>query len=170
MRTNIVLSVLAALLISAVPSFVSAQASCALAFQLTPSTTCNLYNDDLTTATSSAPAPTCGGATAYGVWYKFTATSAKATITVSGLGTNLTAATTYVQILSGSCPTPTNVACQNVATPLAITTLSVGTTYFVRVFITSAPGGPAVKNKFSICIQSSLNDECVSSISLSPGT
>src|SRR5687767_9968505 len=102
------------------------QATCGTAPVITPSITCITTAGDLQGATSSGPAGTCGGATATttnGVWYRFTAKSPSATITVDNLGTNLTAATTYVEVLRGGCGTPIPVACQNVSTALNLTTL-----------------------------------------------
>ncbi|MGZ3987896.1 MAG: T9SS type A sorting domain-containing protein [Flavisolibacter sp.] len=149
------------------------QASCASPGPLTVSTTCSGTNSDLSTAVNAAPAGSCGGATAtttFGQWFTFTAGASKAKITVSGLGTNLSTATTYVEVLSGTCGSFTPVACQAVLNPLPLTGLTPGATYYVRVYITTAPSGPANKNKFTICVQGSPNDECVGSTVITSNT
>jgi hypothetical protein len=48
------------------------------------------------------------------VWYKFTATSTSSTINVTNLKANLTAASTYLEVFTGTCGSFTVVACQNV--------------------------------------------------------
>ncbi|HKO81035.1 MAG TPA: T9SS type A sorting domain-containing protein [Chitinophagaceae bacterium] len=153
------------------------QINCSGAYTLTPLTTCvnnisshdgNIQNANSTTVQAGA----CGGATAtttYGVWYKFVATSSNAAITVPSFGTNLTAATTYIEVLSGACASSgmISIACQNISTALNLTTLTVGVTYYIRVYVTSNPtGNPANKWNFTICLQSSPNDDCISSTSL----
>ncbi|HEV8270371.1 MAG TPA: T9SS type A sorting domain-containing protein [Chitinophagaceae bacterium] len=149
--------------------------NCANAVPLSTSTTCSAISGDLEAATSTgSPNAICAGATSptNDVWYSFTATSSNATITVSGLGTNLSAATTYIELLSGTCGSFTSIACQTVATSMVRTTLTPGTVYYVRVYVTGATstGGAANKRGFSICLVSSPNDEPVSGVSLTPGT
>src|ERR1700722_8286156 len=137
---------------------VNAQASCATAPALAPSTTCTTTLGNLLNATNAAPTGTCGGATAtttFGVWYKFTAASTSSTVTISGLGTSLTAATTYVQVFSGGvCGRLTSIACQNVGSALNVTGLTIGSVYYVRIYVTANPNvGTAPKWAFGICIQ-----------------
>jgi hypothetical protein len=87
------------------------------------------------------------------------------------LGSNLTAATTYIELFNGSCASLTAIACQNSATPLTTTSLVVGTVYYIRVYVTgTTTGNPANRRGFNICVQSSPNDECSNSISLTPGS
>jgi trimeric autotransporter adhesin len=101
-----------------------------------PVPTCTSITSNLRYATNSAPTGVCGGATAtttYDVWFSFVATSATHAVTVSGLGSNLTAATTYVQMLSSSTNSCggvlTSLGCQAVSVTsgrLALTTLTIG--------------------------------------------
>ena len=157
-----------------VPVIMYSQASCTTASTLTPSIACSTTIGDLQGATNASPTGACGSATSTttnGVWYKFTATSANATITVSNLGTNLTTTTTYLEVLNGTCLTSfTSIACQNVATSLSLTSLVVNTIYYVRIYVTGATtSNPGNRRGFDICIQSSPNDECGSAITLSDG-
>src|SRR5436190_9569875 len=156
-----------------IAKIVSAQSTCANAPTLNPSVTCSATVGDLQGATNAAPTGACGGAsstTTNGVWYKFTATSTNATITVSSLGNNLAAATTYLEVLNGTCATTfTSIACQSVTTSMNLSSLLVDTIYYVRVYVTGSTtsGGGTNKRGFNICIVSSPNDECGSAATLS---
>jgi len=151
---------------------VQAQSSCANALTLNPSTTCTVTTGDLQGATNAAPTGACGGATATttnGVWYKFTASSSNATITVNNLGSNLSTTTTYVEVLNGTCPSSfASIACQDVSTSLSLSSLTVNTTYYIRIYVTGSTtsGGNPNRRGFDICIVSSPNDECGSAASL----
>ena len=156
-----------------------AQANCSTATALTSSVTCSSTGGNLQGAVSSGPAGACGGATTTttnGVWFRFTPTSSSASITISGLSNNslLTLASTYVEVLSGTCAsTFTSIACQDATTPLSISGLSIGIEYFVRVYITGSTtsgGNPVNRRGFDICITHPppppANDACAGSILL----
>jgi len=172
--TKFTLSIIVALLFSIIPTLAWSQASCNAAQTLTVSTTCNAIPGDLQGATNSAPQGACGGATATttnGVWYKFTATSSKATITIptASLGSNLTSTSTFIEVLSGSCSTTLiSLACQDLSTPLSLSTLTVGSIYYARVYVTGSTtsGGNPNRRGFTICLVSSPNDEPNSAASL----
>src|SRR5437773_3792 len=157
------------------PAMVYAQATCAAAATLTPGTTCSATSGNLKNAANAAPTGACAGATSlttYGNWYKFTATATTATITISGLGSSLTAITTFVELLTGTCGSFTS-TCQNVATPLNATGLTVGNTYYIRIYVIVNPnnGGNPNQYDFSICVVSPpANDDCSGTISLTPAT
>ncbi|GAC1424319.1 MAG: hypothetical protein NVS9B7_10660 [Flavisolibacter sp.] len=124
--------------------------------------TCTTNAGSLTAAVSAAPAGGCGGATVattYAQWYTFTAVTTAETITVGGLGSNLSAANTYVEILSGAtCATLTSMQCQNVTTSMGVKGLTVGVIYTLRVYVTSIP--PATNAGFTICVLNApANDE-----------
>jgi len=159
-----------------ITKILSAQSNCASALDLTPSTTCSVATGDLQGAINATPTGACGGATSTttnGVWYKFTATSTNATITVNNLGTNLTTTTTYLEILNGTCVTSfTSIACQDVSTSLNLTSLVVNTVYYVRIYVTGSTtsGGNPNKRGFDICLITSPNDECASAATLPSGT
>jgi hypothetical protein len=168
-------TLIAAFIFISFPAIVFAQASCAGAGTLTPGTTCSTTSENLKNAANAAPTGACGGATSsttYSNWYKFTATATTATITVSGLGSTLTTTTTYVELLTGTCGSFTS-TCQNVATSLNATGLTIGTIYYIRIFVTTNPnnGGNPNQYDFSICIVSPpANDDCSGAISLTPAT
>src|SRR5690606_8688729 len=91
----------------------------------------------------------------------------------SNPGSNLPLSSTYIEVLSGDCATSfSSIACQNISSPLNLTTLSAGVTYFVRIFVTtstSTSGNPN-NRKFLICLQASPNNDCIGSISLTSST
>jgi hypothetical protein len=121
-----------------------------------PAPTCNSITANLRYATNSAPTGACGGATAtttYDVWFTFVATSTTHAVTISSLGSNLSSATTYVQMLSSSTNSCggvlTSIGCQPISTTggrLTLTTLTVGNRYYVRVYVTSNPTASATSD------------------------
>ena len=156
-----------------------AQASCATAVDLTP---VNCSSGNLQNAANAAPTGSCGGATStttFGVWYKFTASAATATITLSGIGTSLAYNTTYIEVLNdGVCGSQTAKTCQAAGTtaaaasPLSLSGLTIGTNYYIRLYVTTAPSGNAAnKYAFSISLQQPpANDACTNPIVLTSST
>ena len=146
-----------------------------------PAPTCNSITANLRYATNSAPTGSCGGATAtttYDVWFTFVATSTTHAVTISNLGSNLSSSTTYIQMLSSSTNSCggvlTSLGCQaaNVTGGrLTLTTLTIGNTYYVRVYVTSNPTASSTSSwNFNICLQQPpVNDVCTSATSLTPG-
>ena len=84
--------------------------TCANAATLTPANSCTTTSGNLQSATSAntdgSVSGACGSATTattYDVWYRFTASSSSTSITVNGLGSNLTGAyTPYLEVFNGS--------------------------------------------------------------------
>lgn len=149
----------------------SANNSCAGAITLTPSTPCISAPGDLQDAVHTAPDGSCGTSPAgntKAVWYMFTATSSSAAISLSGLGSNLSAATTYVEVLEGTCPASFSIlACQAATSTLNLSTLVPGNLYYIRVYVTGiTTGSPANRRGFTICLQSSPNDNCADAVTL----
>src|SRR5690606_19497369 len=102
------------------------------------------------------------------VWYKFKVTSSTSSITISSGGGNLTPASTYLEVLNGTCTSFTSIACQTInTTPLVLNNLIVGTTYYVRIYTTTGINGNA---GFTICLEDSPNDECSNSVNLISNT
>ena len=147
-----------------------------------PAPTCNTITSNLRYATNSAPTGTCGAGvsatTTYDVWFTFVATSTTHAVTISNLGSNLNSSTTYIQMLSSSTNSCggvlTSLGCQaaNVTGGrLSLTTLTIGNTYYVRVYVTSNPTASTTSNwNFSICLQEPpVNDLCTGAITLTPG-
>lgn len=178
------LVILLVLIVSPVLLFAQAPANdnCSGAIVLTSGNTCNSNTYNLYKATSSSTAGGCGGATistTYDVWFRFQAVNATTSITLSNLGSQFNKLGNYVpyiEVLSGSsCAGPfTSLGCQAVSTApgrLTITGLTVGTFYYIRVYVTLAPTAtPANKWNFDICVQHQpANDECVGAITLTPG-
>ena len=147
-----------------------------------PAPTCNNITSNLRFATNSAPTGACGtgvsATTTYDVWFTFVATSTTHAVTISSLGNNLSTATTYVQMLSSSTNNCAGVlaslGCQPVSTTggrLSLTTLTIGNTYYVRVYVTSNPTASSTSGwNFNICLQEPpVNDLCTGAITLTPG-
>lgn len=151
---------------------------CAGATTLTSGVSCVTTTGNLFYATSTnLPAGGCGSATStttFDVWYKFQATATTHAITVSGLGSKLTSSSTYMELLSGACGSLTSLSCQAVSTTsgrLTNTSLTVGTFYYVRVYVVSNPTAtPSSGWNFDICVQDPpANDDCSGVVTLTPG-
>ena len=105
------------------------------------------------------------------VWYKFVATANTHLVTVH----RTTAQNVAVQILSGSCGALTDWQCYTGSYAAAnnlLSGLTVGNTYYVRVYSTSATAG--VATEFNICVSTPVvgvpaNDLCSGAIALSCG-
>lgn len=152
------------------------QANCSTAATLLPgcATTADLQN-----AATASPTGACGGATStttYSVWYKFTAGAASQSITLAGLGSgtgaSLSATTTYIEAFSGSCGALSSIAtCQNASSALNLTGLTIGTSYFVRIYVTSDPTTNPAKRTFTITLSGPpSNDLCTNAYPLVAGT
>jgi trimeric autotransporter adhesin len=141
--------------------------NCMGAVPITSGLTCSNTTGTLQYATSSGVAGNCGGATAsttYDVWYQFTANSTSHTITPSSLS-GLTTTTTYMELLNGNCTSGfTSLFCQNAASAMVATGLTVGKTYYLRVYVTS---NPTAASSFSLCITNTItNDNCTGATAL----
>ncbi|MBK7376052.1 MAG: hypothetical protein IPJ02_10950 [Chitinophagaceae bacterium] len=152
--------------------------NCNTATLLTSASNCNTITGNLRYATNSAPTGACGGATAtttYDVWFSFQANSTTHAVTVNNLGSNLSAASTYIQMLSGAgCAGFVSLGCQAVSVTngrMTIAGLTIGTFYYVRVYVTSNPTASATSDwNFNICVQQPpANNECAGAIALTPG-
>jgi hypothetical protein len=150
--------------------------NCSGAITLTSANTCTAATYNIRNATSaSSTAGACGGATTtttFDVWFTFQATSTTTTIKIDNLGQRLTASTTYVEVLSGAaCAGFSSLACQNIASRLTVTGLTVGTFYYIRVYVLLSPtANPASKWNFDICVQTQpTNDNCAGAVTLTPG-
>ncbi|HEY0067737.1 MAG TPA: T9SS type A sorting domain-containing protein [Flavisolibacter sp.] len=136
---------------------------CTNATLLNSATTCTNTAGTLVNATASLPAvaSTCTGTPGPDVWYRFVAETAYPTITLSSIGANFRSAGVRLQLLSGTCAAMTSVACvSSTTTPLSLNTattpggtgLTVGNTYYIRVY---APSGTSVSSgtfTFNICV------------------
>ncbi len=143
-----------------------------------PTPTCNNIAGNLQYATNSAPTGACGGATpttTFDVWYSFVASSTTHAVTVSNLGSGLTAANTFMQLLSSSTNNCvgvlTSLTCQAVSTTggrITNTALTIGNTYYVRVYVITSP--TTTNRTFDICLQNPpVNDLCANATTITPG-
>jgi hypothetical protein len=145
---------------------------CANSVLLTSGVSCSSVTGNLFYSTASASvSTTCGTGTLYDVWYRFQATSTTHAVTLSNRGANLTTSNTYMQVLSGSCGSYTQLTCGTAASRLNVTGLTIGTYYYVRVYTSATPTViPSGAWNFDICLQNGpTNDECSGAISLTPG-
>jgi hypothetical protein len=136
---------------------------CAGAFSLTASstTTCTPTAGTTDNASPSAnTAPTCS-ATGINddVWYSFVATSTTQNVYIDNESSETAAA-----VYSGACGSLTQVACASAGVTIA-TGLTVGNTYYVRVYTTSSSA--TTSSTFDICVTAApSNDECTAPIAL----
>ncbi len=145
---------------------------CASAVTLTSGTSCtnvpgNMFGSTLTALTITAP--DCASGATRDVWYRFVAQTTNPTITLSNIGVNFT--NPGIQLLSNNCG-GTFISYFCGTTSIAADYLTPGTTYFIRVYSTSAvaPVSP-VGAGFDICITDPVtpapsNDECAGAINL----
>src|SRR5436190_4655253 len=138
---------------------------CTGAISLTSNAACSNTGGTLIGASpSSIVSIGCGVANRNDVWYSFVAYGANTTITLSSAPAN-----PRIQLFSGSCASLTSVACAS-GTSLNITTLTVGTTYYVRIY--TDPSTISAANTFNICVTHAApaNDNCAGAISLTSNT
>jgi hypothetical protein len=146
---------------------------CSGAITLTSSTTCvntsgTIYSSSNITS-PTITAPDCASAATRDVWYRFVAQTTNPTITLSNIGVNFT--NPGIQLLSNNCG-GTFISYYCGTTSIAADYLTPGTTYFIRVYSTTAlaPVSP-VGAGFDICITDPVtpppsNDECAGAINL----
>lgn len=137
---------------------------CAGAIPLTASATCNAVAGSVEGATGSAPASSCspGGIVEADVWFSFVATASSANIIV----TPTSDMDPVIQYFSGACNNLISRGCSDVfiesnAEQLSATGLTIGQTYYVRVY--DYRGIIGASTDFTICIQNNTipsNDNC----------
>ena len=142
--------------------------NCAGAINLTPAASCTITSGTTVGATQSIAGITCAGFTGNAdddVWYSFTASATNHTITVAGL----TGFDAVVDLRSGAC-NGTNISCADATTgggteTINATGLSIGTTYYVRVYSYGTTSG-----SFTICVtlppSAPANNDCAGAVSL----
>ncbi len=144
--------------------------ACGSAVQLISGPTCNPTAGTVVNASLGTPTPTaCGGTVRYDVWYYFTAQSINPIIRLGSIGGNFN--TPRVQVLTGNCTSMTQVTngC-NTAAALETTALNltIGSTYYIRVYSTVNPI-PTSNGSFTICVidpPPPVNDEPTGAIVL----
>lgn len=113
---------------------------------LTANATCAPVAGTVANATLDGTTNSCPGTERYDVWYRFVAQSANPTVTLQNRGANFI--TPGLQVLSGSS-SGTSMGCGT--TSVTPTTLTPGTTYYVRVFSTAA-STPTTAAGFEVCL------------------
>ncbi|WP_336959630.1 T9SS type A sorting domain-containing protein [Chryseobacterium contaminans] len=105
----------------------------------------------------------CSGEADDDVWYKFTATSTSHVVSLSNM-ISIGSEESYslqFQVLSGDCTTLVNVECSDYDDLKVISGLTVGATYYIRVY---TDGGTGEAQSFDICIgtlpPTPINDDC----------
>jgi hypothetical protein len=123
--------------------------ACTAAIGLTPSPTCVLTTGSVSGATQSAALPSCSGTTAADVWYSFVATSPLHSVTLNSAFDGV------LEVFSGTCGSLTALGCEDNEGPgtevLGLTNLTVGTTYYVRVYPFTLNAVP-VFGTFTLCV------------------
>jgi hypothetical protein len=140
---------------------------CAGAIAVPVSATCTPVSGTLGGATQSlAPAATCGTlATITDVWYRFTATAATQTVTLTG---NFQA---VIDVRIGTCASSSSVYCGIGIgpQPRIISGLTVGQQYYLRVYASGVQ--PALgASGFTLCLGpppvAPANDECAAAVAI----
>jgi hypothetical protein len=143
---------------------------CSNAITLTSSLTCNSTAGSTLGATQSI-AGTCNGTGDDDVWYKFVAVATSHTVSVQGH----TTFDAIIDVRSSTSCAGTNISCTDNSgagglETAALTGLTVGTTYLIRVYHAGAASG-----SFDICVTHAApptppNDLCASAISIASAT
>jgi hypothetical protein len=113
-----------------------------------------------------SPASSCVTYPVRSVWYSFVATGAKQWVMGSLLSPGPGVS---IEAFSGNCGSLTSMGCaQGNAPPLALTGLTIGTTYYIRVMMSNAPD---VGYYATVAVVSApLNDECPGAFQLQVNT
>ncbi|MCW3071408.1 MAG: hypothetical protein JWO44_1298 [Bacteroidetes bacterium] len=143
---------------------------CTNATTLISGATCNPTAGTIACASASAQANACSGTPDDDVWYKFVAVSTTQFITIS----NVLGSTTdlYHSVYSGTCAAPgTALVCSD-PNSSTVTGLTVGNTYYIRVFSWASTGGQT--STFDICVTgctgTPANDNCTAATTLVAGS
>jgi gliding motility-associated-like protein len=138
---------------------------CNGAISITPAQSCITTSGDLTGSTKSVLTPTNSN---FDIWYKFVATTSIHYITVYSSGDFKAS----LQVYSGNCGTLTsigNFAGTTVGTSATVSGLTVGQTYYYRVYH-NATTLPTTK-KFETCVENYiLNNDCSGATELIPSS
>jgi hypothetical protein len=157
-------------------SLVPTNDECVGAIPLAPGASCIGTSGNVANATGSLPSSSCsaGGLVQADVWYSFVATASSVDITVDPV----TTMDPVIQYFSGSCGALVSRGCSDFflssgTEHLTATGLTVGLTYFIRVFDYAGLGATATD--FGICVRnlaSPINNNCsgAAAVTLSPTT
>ncbi len=159
--------------ITAVP-LPPANDNCAGAYPVSVGTTCTSVTGSLGGATQTLAG--CSGNANDDVWFSFIATQASLNLSV----TPGTYCDPVVQIFSGGCASLTSVVCDDTSFPIGanglinIPALTVGQTYYYRVYDAGSAAVPPVSYSFTTCVTipppPPANDDCTGSTLLTVGS
>ncbi|GAA4362000.1 hypothetical protein GCM10023185_29500 [Hymenobacter saemangeumensis] len=150
------------------PATIPTNDNCAGAISLASRNTCSPLLGTTFRATASAGAPVCTpalGTADDDVWYSFVATAASHDVRVD----ELAGFDAVVQVLAGTCGTLSSVQCTDRTAAggvelFRVGGLTVGSTYFVRVYSFSNTAPTISNSNFTICITNAppppANDDC----------
>lgn len=147
---------------------------CAAAVSLTvnPGMNCGAVTAGTTLAAtnSNVDIDPCDGIPDDDVWYKFTATESGHIVSLSNVASVGSESSTYIgfQIFSGDCNGLTSVACSSYSGVGIAEGLTIGETYYVRVY--SMDEGGEFAQSFNICVGTlpppPANDDCATAVTL----
>jgi hypothetical protein len=143
---------------------------CASAVALTVGVTCTPVSGTVEAASQSLPATSgCGFVTtAADVWYSFMATGAAQLITLNArFGT-------VVDVRTGTCANSTSLTCLvvpgNSTTGTSIGGLTLGQTYYLRIYANAAVPPTSANAAFTLCLTTPppapVNDDCAGAITI----
>lgn len=156
--------------------------NCSGAILISSSTSCSYNSYNIRNATNASPIGACGGATAsttYDLWFTFQAQATTSTIEFdpTGFGSAVSSSTMFSEILSGSgCGSFISLSCGDASVARIATGLTVGVTYYLRIYTVASPTGSNPTNKwnYSFCLTHPLpppsNDECSTATTLTAST
>src|SRR4030095_1499362 len=144
---------------------------CSGAINLTSNTTCinTVATLNAASANGATPLGCFAAGTYYDVWFSFVAANTTETVTLSGLGANIT--NPQIQIYGGTCAALTNLtACGS--TSVTKSGLTIGSTYYIRV--SNIGSNPTINGDFNICVihptPPPSNDDCAGATTLTSST
>lgn len=147
---------------------------CSAAINLTvnPDMNCGTVTAGTTLAAtnSNVDIDPCFGVSDDDVWYKFTATESGHIISLSNVASVGSVSSTYIgfQMFSGDCNGLTSVVCSPYSGVSVAEGLTVGETYYVRVY--SMDEGGEFAQSFNICVGTlpppPANDDCATAVTL----
>jgi len=155
------------------PPPVNDECGSAIDLPVNPDLNCaSITQGTIISATDSNLSPvTCYNSPNYDVWFKFTATGNKHVIKLSNIIYKVPvffAPTLRFQVYKGDCNSLVSLSCSYL-NALAVDNLTVGDTYYIRVYSSST--GQSSAMDFDICIGTDVtppppNDECINAITL----
>ncbi|TZF95145.1 T9SS type A sorting domain-containing protein [Chryseobacterium panacisoli] len=155
------------------PPPVNDECGSAIDLPVNPDLNCaSITQGTIISATDSSLSPaTCYNSPYYDVWFKFTATGNKHVIKLSNIIYKVPvffAPTLRFQVYKGGCNSLVSLSCSYL-NALAVDNLTVGDTYYIRVY--SSLTGQSSAMDFDICIGTDNtppppNDECINAVTL----